>query len=158
MATRVRLACIAVLAVAAAPLANADTPAPSSPQAQVKQVVEAFRTALIAKDKARYMALFFSDQPEQIGWQFVSEDTRLAHIRQSKPDAIKARRIPANNFVSLIDGAIAAAKPWEETVDNLRVDTDGEIATATFDYRFLEGGQATNWGRESWQLVRTEAG
>ena len=71
--------------------------------AAIKQVVESFRTSLINKDKATYMSLFFSDKPEDIGWQFVSEDTRLEHIKKTKPDAIKARQIPSNNFISLID-------------------------------------------------------
>ena len=127
-------------------------------EAAIRQVVESFRTAIIAKDKPAYMRLFFSDKPEQIGWQFVSEDTRLAHIRQGKPDAIKARRIPANNFVALIDGVVATKEPREETIENLTVDTDGEIAAVAFDYSFLANGRKTNWGREMWQLVRTEDG
>ncbi len=40
----------------------------------IEQVVEAFRTSLINKDRPTYMGLFFSDKPADIGWQFVSED------------------------------------------------------------------------------------
>lgn len=124
----------------------------------IKQVVEAFRTSLIEKDKVKYMSLFFSDKPEDIGWQFVSEDRRLEHIRETKSDAIKARQIPSNNFVGLIDGVVATREPREETFSNLTVDTDGEIASVAFDYTFLASGQKTNWGKEMWQLVRTEKG
>ena len=126
--------------------------------AAIRQVVESFRTSLINKDKATYMSLFFSDKPEDIGWQFVSEDTRLEHIKKTKPDAIKARQIPRNNFISLIDGAVAAKEPREETFSNIVIDTDGEIASVAFDYTFLTNGQKTNWGKEMWQLVRTENG
>ena len=126
--------------------------------AAIRQVVESFRTSLINKDKATYMSLFFSDKPEDIGWQFVSEDTRLEHIKKTKPDAIKARQIPRNNFISLIDGAVAAKEPREETFSNIVIDTDGEIASVAFDYTFLANGQKTNWGKEMWQLVRTENG
>ena len=126
--------------------------------AAIKQVVESFRTSLINKDKATYMSLFFSDKPEDIGWQFVSEDTRLEHIKKTKPDAIKARQIPSNNFISLIDGAVVAKEPREETFSNIVIDTDGEIASVAFDYTFLANGQKTNWGKEMWQLVRTENG
>jgi hypothetical protein len=104
------------------------------------------------------MGLFFSDKPDDIGWQFVSEDTRLAHIRKTKPDAIKARRIPGNNFISLIDGVVATSEPREETFSNVNVETDGEIASVSFDYAFLANGKRTNWGKEMWQLVRTEQG
>lgn len=126
--------------------------------AAIEQVVESFRTSLIDKDKARYMGLFFSDKPEDIGWQFVSEDTRLVHIRKTRPDAIKARRIPGNNFISLIDRAVATREPREETFSNVHIETDGEIASASFDYTFLANGEKTNWGKEMWQLVRTENG
>lgn len=124
----------------------------------IRQVVESFRTAIIKKDKPAYMALFFSDKPEDIGWQFVSEDSRLIHIRKTKPDAIKARQIPTNNFVSLIDGVVKTYEPREETFSNVKVETDGEIASVSFDYTFLANGKKTNWGKEMWQLVRTEGG
>lgn len=124
----------------------------------IERVVESFRTSVIQKDKRTYMSLFFSEKPEDIGWQFVSEDSRLEHIRKAKPDAIKARQIPANNFVSLIDAAVATAEPREETFSNVKIETDGEIASVSFDYTFLADGTRTNWGKEMWQLVRTEQG
>ena len=144
-------------ALAGSQTALARSPA-NSDIAAVRQVVESFRTSLINKDKQTYMSLFFSDKPEDIGWQFVSEDTRLVHIRKTKPDAIKARQIPGNNFISLIDGAIATKEPREETFSNVSIDTDGEIASVSFDYTFLANGTTTNWGKEMWQLVRTENG
>ena len=151
------LTAILVLSLAAPASAQAHS-GPEHEVAAIEKVVESFRTALINKDKATYMGLFFSDKPEEIGWQFVSEDTRLAHIRESKPDAIKARRIPANNFIGLIDGAVATKEPREETIENLRIETDGEIASASFDYSYLANGKKANWGREMWQLLRTEQG
>ena len=126
--------------------------------AAIRQVVESFRTSIIEKDKQTYMGLFFSDKPEDIGWQFVSEDVRLEHIRKTKPDAIKARQIPRVNFISLIDNVVATPEPREETFSDIRIDTDGEIASVTFDYTFLANGKKTNWGREAWQLIRTEDG
>jgi hypothetical protein len=138
--------------------APAPSQAKSEDVAAIELVVESFRTSLINKDKATYMSLFFSNKPEDIGWQFVSEDTRLVHIRKTKPDAIKARQIAGNNFISLIDGAVAAKEPREETFSNVRIDTDGEVASVSFDYSFLANGRKTNWGKELWQLVRTEKG
>ena len=148
-------AAFALLALSAGAQARAED---TKDEAAIRQVVESFRTAIIAKDKPAYMRLFFSDKPEEIGWQFVSEDTRLVHIRKTKPDAIKARRIPANNFVGLIDSVVAAREPREETIEGLKIDTDGEIASVSFEYSFLAIGKRTNWGREMWQLVRTEGG
>ena len=75
-----------------------------------------------------------------------------------QPDAIKARQIPRVNFLSLIDNVVATPEPREETFSDIRIDTDGEIASVTFDYTFLANGKKTNWGREAWQLIRTEDG
>jgi hypothetical protein len=124
----------------------------------VKQVVESFRVAILKKDKPAYMDLFFSSKPEEIGWQAVVEDARLEVIRRDRPQAIKARRIPTNNFVGLIDSVVASKTTEEEQISALSVDTDGEVASASFDYVYLSDGRATNWGREQWQLVRTERG
>ncbi|AWH55480.1 hypothetical protein C1924_10865 [Stenotrophomonas sp. ESTM1D_MKCIP4_1] len=124
----------------------------------IEQVLETFRTALINKDKPTYMSLFFSDKAEDIGWQFVTEDVRLQDIRRTKPDAIKARQIPSNNFISLIDGAVASPDRKEETFSNPRIETDGDAASLSFDYAFLSNGVKQNWGKEMWQLIRTEQG
>ncbi|MGH8075377.1 MAG: nuclear transport factor 2 family protein [Lysobacter sp.] len=146
------------LAFAGSPIASAQPHDNSADEAAVAQVVESFRTSIINKDKATYMSLFFSDKPEDIGWQFVSEDIRLEHIRKTKPDAIKARQIPRVNFISLIDNVVATEEPREETFSGISIDTDGEIASVSFDYTFLANGKKTNWGREMWQLIRTEGG
>jgi hypothetical protein len=126
--------------------------------AAIHQVVESFRIALLTKNKPLYMSLFFSEKAEEIGWQHVSEDTRLVSIRKTKPDAIKARKIPSNTFVSLIDEAVSTKEASEERFSNVQIETDGEIASVSFDYEFFEGTNRTNWGKEMWQLVRTESG
>lgn len=127
-------------------------------EAAVRQVVEAFRTSLIRKDKAAYMSLFFSARPQDIGWQAVVDDAELATIRRERPQAIKARPRPENNFIALIDSVVASPVPEEERIENLVIDSDGEIASAAFDYAYLADGKVSNRGREYWQLVRTEQG
>jgi hypothetical protein len=124
----------------------------------IEQVLVSFGRAIAEKDKPLYMCLFFSDKPEEIGWQHVSEDIRLAQIRKTKPEAIKARRIPGNNFISLIDESVGTSESREEKFFNVQIDTDGEIASVLFDYEFYAVGKKTNWGKEHWQLVRTENG
>ncbi len=143
---RARSAALALLLPAWLPVIAAQN-APADVKA-IEQVVESFRTSLINKDKPTYMSLFFSDKPEDIGWQFVSEDARLQDIRKAKPDAIKARQIPANNFIALIDGAVASPKLKEETFSNTKIETDGDVASVSFDYSFHDdGGRPTGAGK-----------
>jgi len=104
------------------------------------------------------MNLFFSDKPEEIGWQAVVDDEKLAQLKRDKPQAIKARRIPSNNFISLIDSVVSSKGSEEEQMSNLSIDTDGEIASVSFDYSYLTNTKMINWGKEQWQLVRTESG
>ena len=46
----------------------------------------------------------------------------------------------------------------EETFDNVRIDSDGDVAQVWFDYSFNEAGYKANWGKESWHMVRTGDG
>lgn len=124
----------------------------------VRQVVETFRTSIIQKNKAAFMGLFFSDRPEAITWQAVVDDPSLERIRATRPQAIKARHRPDNNFVAFIDRIVANSDPEEETFSDIQVDTDGEVASVSFDYVYLSNAKPMNSGREKWLLVRTERG
>jgi hypothetical protein len=147
-------ACAALAGCAAAPrqVGNADD------VRAVADVVERFRVALLNKDKASYMRLFFSSDPRDIGWQAVLDDPSLSQVRARNPEAVKAARRAERSFVSLIDSVVASKTAEEETMSNVAVDTDGEVAAVAFDYSYLSDHRVTNWGREQWQLVRTEAG
>lgn len=126
--------------------------------AAVSDVVEKFRVAILNKDRDAYMSLFFSDSPQKIGWQAVVDDALLEKIHKDRPQAIRARHRPENNFVALIDSVVASTKIEEEQISNLRIESDGEIASAFFDYKYVSDGKVLNRGREHWQLVRTEGG
>jgi hypothetical protein len=130
----------------------------SSDATAVAQVVEAFRTAILRKDKAMFMPLFFSDKPEHITWQSVVDDASLKYIQRTRPQAIKARYRPDNNFVAFIDSIVASKDAEEEVFSDVQIDTDGEVASVSFDYVYLVNGKASNRGREKWLLVRTEQG
>lgn len=124
----------------------------------LQAVIESFRTAIIRKDKPAFMALFFSNKPELVTWQAVVDDPSLRWIQKTKPQALKARYRPDNNFVAFIDGIVSDKTAAEEKFSNIQIDTDGEVASISFDYVYLSDRHATNSGREKWLLVRTEQG
>jgi hypothetical protein len=127
-----------------------------SAEQQVEAVVEAFRTAIIEKDKEKFMQLFLR---EDTTWNTSvterSRDLMLAgHRDKPRPPKTDVPGTP-RTFI----GFIAADKARnEEKFDNVRIDTDGEVAQVWFDYVFKRGDYAANWGKEAWQLVRTDAG
>ena len=153
---------VAVIALALALLAACQTPpggaGSAADMAALRRVVEVFRTSIIHKDKAAFMGLFFSDKPELVTWQGVVDDPSLAMIQATRPQATKARHRPDNNFVAFIEGIVASQDTAEETFSNLHIDTDGEVASVSFDYVYLENAKPANSGREKWLLVRTEQG
>ena len=127
--------------------------------AAIREVVEAFRISIIKKDKATFVNLFYSDNPDHMAWQFVDDDIRVARFSKFAPEARKALRVPDSNYLTFIDGIIKnSTEPSEEIFRNVIIDTDGEIASVNFDYSFLSDGKEMNWGREMWHLVRTEEG
>ncbi|MCR6664139.1 MAG: nuclear transport factor 2 family protein [Luteimonas sp.] len=126
--------------------------------AAIRDVVEAFRTSIINKDKAAFVNLFHSDNPAHVTWQFVDDDARVARLKKSIPEARRVVWWPENNYLTMIDGIAEAAEPIEEVFRDIVIDTDGEIASVNFDYSILRSGKEAHWGREMWHLVRTDDG
>jgi len=152
-----RIALIASIVLASPLAAHAEQNNPKD-VAAIRDVVEKFRTSIINRDKATFVALFFSEKPEQVVWQFSNDDARIARFRKTKPEARKTRHLPEVNYLTFIDSIVSGKNTSEEVFKDVRVDTDGEIGSVAFDYEFLSNGKQTNWGREMWQLVRTEEG
>lgn len=143
---------LALLLAACAPLQLA---AKETDHPDIRAVIESFRTSIIQRDKPRFLGLFV--QPD-VPWQTVMSDASLAQVQATKPEAIKARFKAGNTPIAFIDGIVASRNTSEETFSNIRIDTDGDVATVSFDYSFLSNGRKTNWGRECWLMVRTDAG
>ncbi len=135
-----------LLMLAAAPACAAD------PQAEVRQVVEAFRTAIIAKDGPALRALFL---PGHDSW--FSVDSAAEHRRRVERDPQAPRLHPSTNarFADSIGGD--EDRP-EEVFENIKIHADDAIASVHFDYVFLSNGKPTNHGQEAWQLVNTARG
>lgn len=125
---------------------------------QIEGVVEAFRTAIIEKDKAKFMQLFLRDETTWI--TSVTERSRdLAQARHSdktkpRPPKTDARGTPRSFIESIVKSSCAC----EETFSNVRIDADGEVGQVWFDYVFKDGDYTANWGKEAWHLVNTDAG
>ncbi|UYK86705.1 nuclear transport factor 2 family protein [Xanthomonas sacchari] len=150
-----RIAAVSLFFFAAAFTASAKQPVQDGDQTAIHAIVESFRTAIIERDKPRFLSLFV--KPD-LPWQSVLTDRSLAKVRNESPKASKARFKTENNPTEFIDEIVNSAASSEETFSNVKIDSDGDVATVSFDYAFLAGGKATNSGRECWLLVRTESG
>ena len=97
--------------------------------AAIREIVEAFRTSIINKDKATFVGLFFSDKPEHVTWQMVDDDTRVARFKEFAPEASRVVRWPGNNYLGMIDATTEAnAESFEEAFRDVTIDTDRLVA------------------------------
>lgn len=135
--------------------AHADThaaPDNLAARAQIQRVVEIFRTSIIAKDKSRLGSLFI---PIGGSWIMVIGDEMYQRMKAKRPSVAK---IKPGTYQEFVDSVGASHQRLEEIFSNLRIDTDGAVASVYFDYVFLSDDKENNRGSETWQLVNTGDG
>jgi hypothetical protein len=145
---------VIVLAVCLAhPAHAADGPAahPADVKA-IQTIVEQFRSAISARDGKTLGNLFM---PDHDSWLSVADEAKWAKVKALAPDARKVSPSSWKKFAEFIQHA---DKPVEERFHNVRIDTNGAVASVWFDFDFLVDGKVTNRGSESWQMVRAEDG
>ncbi|MQA18198.1 nuclear transport factor 2 family protein [Rugamonas rivuli] len=125
---------------------------------QVGKIIGQFQDAIKNKDIAGFMGLFLR---EDVTWTAAYTDASVerynASIKNTKEPL--ATRVQAGGSPRKFIESIAKNKaPQSEIFSNVRIDTDGDIAHVWFDYTFMVGTYKSAWGKESWQLVRTETG
>ena len=132
-------------------------PAYTGAQAEhdLNMLVETFRTAIIRKDKAAFLALF-ADAP--IIWQPVDSDARLARSGLLGTSGTKVANDPTNGPRSFIDNIVRSSHRHEETFENIRIQNDNDIAAITFDFTYRVNGKPITVGKESWHVVRSDEG
>ncbi len=124
---------------------------------QIEGVIDRFGKAIVDKDVAGFMGLFLH---EDIAWNVVYTDGSVDRYNRAlkdpkMPRATKVQRASPRAFIESI---ARSRQVKSETFSNVRIDTDGEVAQVWFDYAFMSGDYKNAWGKEGWQLVRTEAG
>ena len=120
--------------------------------AAIREVVQQFQAAIIAHDGKTLGSLFM---PEGGAWLSVRDEPAYAAAKARNPAAPRMMRSTWQKFADFVQHA---AKPVEERFHDVRIDTNGTVASVWFDFEFLEDGKVTNEGSETWQLVRTDDG
>jgi hypothetical protein len=142
------------IALLATPFAHAATPPSTTAKAEINQLVDTFKAAIIAKNGTKLDTLFVS---ENSSWFSALNQASLDQMRTKKADAKRFRAEPDayKGFTKFVGSTTHAI---EETFDNVRIDTDGTVGSVYFEYVFLLDGKPTNHGNETWQVVRTDDG
>ena len=144
-----------VLSCLAAPAKATDTAGSSAHEADVaaiQKIVEQFKAAIIAHDGKTLGSLFLQDHDS---WLSVADEQTWAAVKARNP---AARKILPDSWKKFAEFVQTTPKPVEERFYNVRIDTNGAVASVWFDFDFLIDGKVTNRGSESWQMVRAEDG
>jgi hypothetical protein len=120
--------------------------------AAIRQVVEQFKTAIIAHDGKTLGKLFLQDHDS---WLSVADEPAWTAVKARNP---AARKVLPSTWKKFVEFVQTAPKPVEERFYDVHIDTNGAVASVWFDFDFLIDGQVTNRGSESWQMVRAEHG
>lgn len=146
---------LASLALAAscccAPVHAADN-AHEADDAAIRQVVQQFQAALQSHDGKTLGSLFL---PNHDSWLSVLDDASYAKAKARNPATPKVMRSTWREFANFVQ---RAPKPVEERFYNVRIETNGAVASVYFDFDFLIDGKVGNRGSETWQMVRAEDG
>lgn len=121
-----------------------------STNAALSDLVSNFQAAIEAKDSVRFKALFFHDKVPFIG--IMSKPTEWS-IKKDNP---RFEGIAVSNCSRFIREVCTTDKSQAESVHDLRIGTDGVVATVAFDYGFTTDGKLTQWGHEAWSVVMVD--
>lgn len=139
------LACVAVAGTARA----ADD---AAARAQVGQLVERFQAAIIAHDKTALESMFVA---EGGSWFEVLGEDAYREMKVKRPGLSRVHADNYRHFAAFIGDS---KQSIQEQFSNVRIQTDGAVASVYFDFVFLVDGKRNNVGSETWQLVHTGDG
>ena len=114
---------------------------------EIKKVLNTFMECLVKKDSVKFYSLFHSDP---IVWVGVTQ--KMTFANELKNDSTATDNFKANykafyrHFYN---------KEIEEKFYNIKILEGNYIASVIFDYSFWDKGKKTNWGKESWAMIKT---
>ncbi len=121
-------------------------------EAQIEQVVEQFQAAIIAHDKTALEGMFVADGGT---WFEVLGEKAYQQAKEKKHGMSRVHADDFHRFAAFVGGS---KQQVEEKFSNVRIQTDGAIASVYFDFSFMMDGKVSNVGSETWQLVNTGEG
>lgn len=114
----------------------------------IKAVMREFQESIRTHDLPRLRSLFWNGN---IVWVSSGHPESYRFYARQLPSMKQVEQAGAYQYLG--DTAFARV-PMEEQFFRPTIDTDGQVALASFDYAFKFDGTVSNWGREYWQLAK----
>ena len=114
---------------------------------EIHKVLNTFIECLVKKDSIKFYNLFHTDPVVWVG---------VTH-QKTYSDELNKDRTAKDNFRANYKSFYRHfyTKEVEEKFYNIQILENGYIASVIFDYSFWEKGKKTNWGKESWAMIKT---
>lgn len=125
-------------------------PKAAEAEKEITNVMHDFMQAIMNKDSVTFYSLF---HVEPIAWAGTYKDKTQATRLQKNS---KAKSYFRDDYKDFIRGIIGDKESSEEKFYNVKIVCDESIASLSFDYSFWFDGKKSNWGKESWGLIKTE--
>jgi ketosteroid isomerase-like protein len=149
-----RRAALGAAALLASAAIYAQPPAPAGSSEDIKaiiQVTEEFQAAIIAKDAKRLSALVLNPHilfTSPASDEYVRKSRETTDVNDDGMDGAGYR-----SFARLIANTKV---PLQEKFYNVKITQDGHVAWVVFDYEFLRENKVSNYGVESWNMVKRD--
>jgi hypothetical protein len=115
---------------------------------EIQNLINEFKSAIKNKDSVALTNLFYD---KKITWISVAHDKSFEYGKRLDPNS---KEIQQSGAFELLNDPQLKDIGLEEKFYNINIFTDGKLATVVFYYKFMIGYKTTNWGAESWQLVK----
>lgn len=119
-------------------------------QKEIQNVIRQFKESIIRKDSAAFHRMFHENP---VVWTGVVKNRSQQKRLEKNPGN---RKNYFKDTYEIFFRYIMEKGRKEEKFKNIRIINDDVVASVTFDYSFFEENTVTNWGSESWHLIKAE--
>jgi ketosteroid isomerase-like protein len=119
--------------------------AEESDSQKIEKLLGEFSNSIATKEQNAFLNLFYS---EQVLWLAVVNDA----------DVKSGQKVNLHDQREFIRWVVTDPQPKEVRFSNLSIQTDGDVASVYCDYAFYLNRKMTNFGKEIFNLVRTQDG
>lgn len=114
---------------------------------KLTSVIAEFKQSISEKDSTRFKKILLNGNVPFVG--IMSSKTEQS-IQKDYPEFQGIAISDSRKFMADI---YKSNKPQREEFYNIDIDTDGSIASISFDYSYFSGERMIQWGKEKWNLV-----
>ncbi len=129
---------------------------------QLQKIVQDFENSITTIDRSKYFGLFYDGTVSWVGVSstndFKKSQSQAAAAKKKGQESWVPMKTYPGDHVHFFDVIVSGMKDHKMIFENIKIQQDGDVASAYLDYSLLVKGAKTNWGRKSLLLVKAESG